>query len=359
MRIIAGMILFLLLAGAFAPAATVSLEPIPFKPRAEAYEAWSRFYVVSLIYLKVDYTVKSAELLSRLQKEFADKNVTVYALIPDSINAVKEFAEANSNLNFTVKPDPDLKTARGLYKRTNRYPECGIFNHSGKLLWSGNPLDVEMMLKKITAGKYSEREEIRISALDSSLQAALHSGDPRIIGQAADQLLAVRPEQLSAVNAKAYSLEIARDAGGLEKFFRGRIQKFPAEPVNYLMLLEASLRIPELSSKTPALAQEFISKFPEDVDNINAVAWSLLNNAPYDAEAFSAACQAGRILQKHPRAANSSRVLATRALIAYRQCDLGKAITLIKRAQAQAVSRNEKNMLSGLEKYFNRVKEEK
>ena len=362
MRFIAGIILTLLLTPVFSPAAiTVSTEPIPLKYRAEGREAWSRIYVISLIYPKVGYTVKSAELLSKLQKEFAGKSVTVYALIPDSGNAIKEFAEANSNLTFTVKPDPELKTTRRLYQRSaaQGFPECGIFNYAGKLLWSGNPLDLEMMLKKITSGKYSEREEIRISALDSSLQAALRSGDPKIIGQAADQLLTLRPEQLSAVNAKAYSLEIAGDVAGLEKFFRGRIQKFPDEPVNYLMLLEAALRIPELNGQLPLLAEEFIKKFPDDIENINAVAWSLLNNAPFDAAAFAVVCKAGKLLQAHPRAANSSRVLATRALIAYRQCDLDKAITLVKRAIAQAGSIKEKNMLTGLEKYFNQVKVEK
>lgn len=361
MRIIAGIIGMLLLFPASSPALTVSTEPIPFNAKAEGREAWSRIYAVSLIYLNVDYTVKSAELLSKLQKDFADKNVTVYALIPDSGNAIKEFARANKNLDFTVKQDTDLKIASRLYKRTTQqgFPECGIFNHSGKLLWAGNPLDLEMMLKKITSGKYSEREEIRISALNTGLQAALRSGDPKIIGQAADQILAIRPEQLSAVNAKAYSLEIAGDAAGLEKFFRSRIARFPAETVNYLMLLEASLRIPELNQQIPVLAKEFINKFPDDVDNINAVAWSLLNNAPFNAEAFKVVCLAGKLLQSHPRAANSSRILATRALIAYRKCDLAKAITLVKRAMAQAGSINEKNMLATLEKYFNQVQEEK
>ena len=54
MRFIAGIILTLLLTPVFSPAAiTVSTEPIPLKYRAEGREAWSRIYVISLIYPKV------------------------------------------------------------------------------------------------------------------------------------------------------------------------------------------------------------------------------------------------------------------------------------------------------------------
>lgn len=341
--------------------AAVRINPdnkLPFNYRANSRDAWSNIYVFAQIYPNVNYTVRSAGLLSKLQKEFRSKNVTVNVLIKSSGKALEDFVANFPEWDFTVTADPESKIASRLYRSKKDFPECSIFNHAGKILWSGSPLDLEMMLKKITSGQYSEREEIRISALAASLQAALRSGDPRTIIQSADQLLAARPEQLSAVNAKAYALEISGDIAGLEKFFRSRIKRFPDDTGNYIMLLEAALRLPPLQRQAPALAREFIKTFPNDAENINAVAWSLLTNLAFDAEAFSAACHAVRVLEKHPRA-NSSRVLTTRALIAYRKCDLAKAVTLIKRAQIQTNSISEKAMLSGLEKYFNQIKVEK
>ena len=212
-----------------------------------------------------------------------------------------------------------------------------------------------MMLKLITGKKYSERTEIRIAALSSSLQAALRTGDPNLIGQAADQILALRPEQLSAVTAKAYSLEIAGDIAGLEKFFNDRIKRFPQVQENYFMLLEASLRLHPLAATAPQTAKSFIQNFPNEFESISAIAWTLLNNAPFDAAALAVVSDACAILQKAPAASVSGKILTTRALFAYRSCKLQEALNLLRQAYERTGNAQEKAFVKNMLEYLKAV----
>lgn len=342
--------LYLPLAGA----PQISTERINFQHRAIGKAAWEQIYVVSLIYPHVPHTVQSGEILTRMQQKYRKNQVNIIVLMPSTNDNISKFASDYPEFDFTVVPDPEFKYLSRLYKRQKTFPQTGIFNNAGKLLWSGDPLDLPMMLKIIIDKKYSEREEIRISALNSGLQAALRTGNPDLIGKAADQILALRPEQLSAVNAKAYSLEIARDSEGLKKFFQDRIKRYPKAPENYFMLLEASLRIAELANTAPQTARSFIQAFPADVESINAVAWSLLNRAPFDAQAFAVVRDCCNILQKSPEKA-TGKILMTQALFAYRCCKLPEARQLAKQAAAKAVNAQEKLFIKNFSEYLNMI----
>jgi mannitol-1-phosphate/altronate dehydrogenase len=145
------------------------------------------------------------------------------------------------------------------------------------------------------------------------------------------------------------------DFAGLEKFFRERIKKYPQEPANYFMLIEASFRHPALNRTAPAIAREYFKKFPENSTEINAICWSLLNQLPYSAEAFAAVCAGEKLLQ-NAKAANESRILVTRSLIAYRKCDLKMANHYAKKAQSAARNTTDKAFINELLKYYQAVK---
>lgn len=335
-----------------------STDNIKFDSTLQGRAAWEKIYVLNVIYPQLPYSVRSGEILSSLSKNPKLQKVRFFALVPAPLAAVQKFAQEHPEFDFTICADMDLKGLRHfLGKNASAVNPANIFNAAGKLLWSGDAIDLPMMLKLITQNKYSERNEIRMSALSSNLQAALRSGNPRLIRESAEKILQLRPEQLSAVNAKAYALESSGNTAELEKFLRERLQRFPQAEENYFMLIEVAFRRPQLAHAAPEIARIYIEKFPGKTANIASIAWSLLNNQPYSAEAFAAAALAVKKLESLPEAEQNSRIIATRAIFAYRRCDLAQAKKLTQAALKKAPGQADRNMLENLLKYFRKVSE--
>ena len=333
---------------------TKGLAELDFDKKATGKAAWQNIYITAIVYPQLPYSVKACEIISNLQKKHPAR-LKVFAIVPDTVANVQKFAAQNPELDLTVCADEKFQETSKLLGAN--FQQCSIFNRSGKLLWSGEAIDLDMMVKKILANHYSEQEEARIAALTSALQASLRSGNPAMIIQSADRILALRDVQLSAVNAKAYALEMSGDFTGLEKFFRERIKKYPQEPANYFMLLEAAFRNPVMQKIAPAIAREYFARFPNNGDMINAIAWSLLNQMPYDSEAFSAAVAAEKILTANPAFAKQPRVLVTRSLTAYRKCDLQQAVNFAQQALKLTANEIDKAFIANLLKYYQQIKQ--
>ena len=329
------------------------LSALDFDRNARGKAAWEQLYVTAVLYPELAYSLKGGDILTQLKREYPTK-IKAIGIIPAKLDFVQKFAQQHRTMDITMCADENLTETIKLLGQN--FQQSSIFDRSGKLLWSGEAIDLPMMIKRIYSKKYSEREEIRIAALVSALQAALRSGNPRMISQSADMILNLRPEQMSAVNAKAFALENSGDHKALETFFRDRIKRFPNDANNYFMLIEASFRNPAMSGIAPEVAQEYFQKFPQDTVGINAVCWSLLNKLPFNAEAFKAVCAGENILKKSP-AAGSSRILATRSLIAYKKCHLRQAIAFATHALNLADTPQDKAFLTELLRYYQATKE--
>ena len=306
---------------------------IKFNYRAIGSSAWEKIFVISVIYPQVDYSVRAGAILTSLKNQYKEQNAEFFALLPVKPENLEKFAAIHSEFDFTLISDVDLKYMQKLLggKQTTFF-QTSIFNNAGKLLWSGETVDLPMMLKRIINKQYSEREEAQFAVLTSSLQAALRSGSAKVISDAADEILRRRPEQISAVNAKAYSLELAGDIAGLEKFYRERIRRYPEEKANYFTLINTACRINVLNNTAPEIADEFIKKFPADIANVNAVMWSLLNGLPYSAAALKVVLKWEKLLAQLPEKEETAQILMTRSLLASRCGKIAQAIKFCEKA---------------------------
>ncbi len=312
---------------------------IKFNYRARGSAAWEKTFVVSVIYPQAPFSVQAGAILTTLKKQYKDKNTEFFALLPVKAESLEKFASAHPEFDFTLISDIDLKYLRKLLgRKQTSFFQTSIFNNAGKLLWSGEAVDLPMMLKRVLNKQYSEREEIQIAALTSSLQAALRSGNAKVISDAADEILRVRPEQLSAVNAKAYSLELAGDIDGLEKFYRERITRYPEEKANYFAFINTACRIDVLNDIAPEIANKFIQKFPSDINNVNAVMWNLLNKLPYNPQALKVVLKWEKLLRAVPENALTAPILMTGSLLASRCGRIAEAIKLCERAISKSAT---------------------
>lgn len=109
----------------------------------------------------------------------------------------------------------------------------------GKLLWKGAPSDLEGVLSRILAGKFSLSAQIRIELLRKELQSAVQAGLPEVILHSADAILAVDPADKTAIQAKLYVYDGRGDDKHSCDFLLERCAKTPGDPVLRLMLLNS------------------------------------------------------------------------------------------------------------------------
>jgi len=329
--------------------------PIPARNKAAARVRTARIFVVTALYRNLPFSVNSGAMLGQLQRRYRAAGVRVFGVFGDDAATIRKFAARHPEFDFTLCADPSFQTfAKLTGGEANAFSRATIVNEDGKILWSGDPIDLGMMLERITSDRYSESEEARLAELNTALAAALRSGEPNLIEQASDQILAVRPEQISALNAKAFALENRRDYAALGAFLKRRIRRYPAMPEAWYMLLDLSCRIPELSGELPEVVRGFFRQFPDDCAGQVAVVWSLLNNAPQQSLPLILASESLRGLAARETAIPAearNRYLAARALFSCRIGDFDAAIRDSETALAAAAGEAEKSYLKTLLEY--------
>ena len=339
-----------------APEVIEGPAPIPAQNRNSTRGRTDKLFVVTALYRNLPFSVNSGAMLGKLQRQYRQAGVQIFGVFGDDKATVRKFAEEHPEFDFTLCADPSFQTFVKLTGGdANAFSRATIVNEDGKTLWSGDPVDLAMMLERITKDRYSESEEARLAELNTVLQAALRSGEPGLIEQAADKVLAVRPEQISALNAKAFALENRRDYAALGAFLKKRVRRYPAMPEAWYMLIDLACRVPQLANELPEAVRGFFRQFPGDAEGKIAVVWNLLNNAPQQSMPLILASEgladlAGR--EAAVPAAARSRYLAARALYSCRIGDFEAAIRDSEEAIAAAGSEGEKAYLKTFLEYY-------
>ena len=77
----------------------------------------------------------------------------------------------------------------------------------GKIVWKGVPQELENVIRDIQSGKFSFDSQLKIEILHKDLQNAIQTGLPSVILATADKVLALRPDDQIAIQAKLFVFE--------------------------------------------------------------------------------------------------------------------------------------------------------
>lgn len=91
--------------------------------------------------------------LTKIQKQFKDKGVTVIGISNEDLETVKSFvAKQGDNMNYTVAVDTGRKASAGYMRAYNQQgiPTAFIVDGSGNIAWFGHPMnDLDAELTKL------------------------------------------------------------------------------------------------------------------------------------------------------------------------------------------------------------------
>ena len=77
----------------------------------------------------------------------------------------------------------------------------------GKIVWKGVPQELENVIRDIQSGKFSFDSQLKIEILHKDLQNAIQTGLSSVILATADKVLALRPDDQIAIQAKLFVFE--------------------------------------------------------------------------------------------------------------------------------------------------------
>jgi hypothetical protein len=77
----------------------------------------------------------------------------------------------------------------------------------GKIVWKGVPQELDTVIRDIQSGKFSFDSQLKLEVLHKDLQNAIQTGLPSVIIATADRILALRPDDQIAIQAKLFVFE--------------------------------------------------------------------------------------------------------------------------------------------------------
>ena len=82
-----------------------------------------------------------------------------------------------------------------------------IVADGGRIVWKGAPQELDTVIRDIQTGKFSFESQLKLESLHKDLQNAIRAGLPSVIVSHADNILAIRPDDQIAIQAKLFVLE--------------------------------------------------------------------------------------------------------------------------------------------------------
>ncbi len=77
----------------------------------------------------------------------------------------------------------------------------------GKIVWKGVPQELENVIKDLQSGKFSFDSQLKLEVMHKDLQNAIQTGLSSVIVSTADKILALRPDDQIAIQAKLFVYE--------------------------------------------------------------------------------------------------------------------------------------------------------
>ncbi len=82
-----------------------------------------------------------------------------------------------------------------------------IVADDGKIVWKGVPQELETVIRDLQSGKFSFDSQLKLEVMHKDLQNAIQTGLPSVIIATADKILALRPDDQIAIQAKLFVYE--------------------------------------------------------------------------------------------------------------------------------------------------------
>ena len=278
-------------------------------------------------------------LLSYLQKKYRDKGLKIIAVTREDEGTVTKFIEANMTaLSFGIVLDDQSISTLTYMGESRIFPKVFIIGNGNQLIWSGEAIDLPTVLDKFYNGRFNLSKQREISKLTQELQIAMMQSKNELVRSIAQRILEIDPEDGFAFRTTMFAYESDDKTDEAIQFLSKMIKDNPKIARFNFIKIDFIARYPAFSKELLPAAEAFLINFANSPDELNNLAWALVDRFPYLPGtleiAWKAADKACNAVEKNGTDEQKSACFNTMALIYYKCGMLQQAIDTQKRVSA-------------------------
>ena len=202
--------------------------------------------------------IRTIPLLGDLQKRYAGQGLKIVSFTSDPIDEVRRFLEIYP-MEYSSFIDKGGITTVNYMAADNRntIPHAFLFDRSGAMVWTGNPLDnLESRIKQVIAGTLNREKALAIRDARRNLQAAFAAQDIDGMLEFLKDLQVIEPDnaQYYQVNYRIIAELGVGDAADVNELFNLWYQGCRDQPEGLMVLSTIALEQGPPQFRNPELA---------------------------------------------------------------------------------------------------------
>ncbi len=291
--------------------------------------------VVVFLQTRASNCDESLNLLNNLHENYL-KGVRIAVAAPDSVEDVQAMLKRRPDFRLSVGVDQERKITATYMSGSILYPMAFVIDDSGSILWNGELVDLEEMIRSYLDGSFDLERQKKLAPLMDELQTLLRQVNDRRLKNVVDSILKIDPGNAAALRIRLFALE---STGRLEEAWQlidSQIKGRPTLARLYFAALDLASRYPTASERIPTLLNDYSVSILDDPRSDNLMAWTLLSRFQNDTNALRTAVtlakRAEMQLKKDAPIGLRASVLSTRSLVSYRLGKVSDAIRLEQEA---------------------------
>lgn len=208
----------------------------------------------------------------------------VAVVTPDAEYDAKLFMKRHPDVRVRMIIDSERKVTPLFMAGSMLYPMAFLYDADGKILWSGEAVDLPEMMESAVNGRIDAARQRKIALLLDEMQQRMRTGEERPLRQTAEKIFSLDPANPSALRMRLFSLENQGNISGAWELVNARIKAAPGKLRLYYTAIDLMRRHRELQKMLPQLTEQFV-KSASTPGELIAFGEALLMNFPENASA--------------------------------------------------------------------------
>jgi len=164
-------------------------------------------------------------------------------------------------MDYRVARDNERKTFKQYMENQTGIPTAFVVGKDGLIAWRGHPLELDNVIKDIMAGNFDLDKQKKISGIRKQMQAAMQTGDIKLLTRLAENILSLEPEDNLALRVRMMLFERQQQADRAVTFLEKMIEK-KADSAKLHFLLMGMVK----QERRREIAEKIFQKFAADGD---------------------------------------------------------------------------------------------
>ena len=280
----------------------------------------------------------SFPLLMKLKKKYPEDKIVFLAITKEKQDAVQEFLDNTPQKpNFRIGIDSEGEITKKYIGDIGGFPQIFIVDKSHRILWNGNPLDLEMVLEDLFKGTFDPDLQEKITTLHKKLQGNMQLERIPAAISTIEEIMKLDPADTLAMRVRLYLFERSQKLPDAIPFVEQLIEKSPETSSLYFVKLDIMNRVGKSPDEIRAFSKVIFDKFNSSPDVLEHIAWSAafrmpIGRAPLEIALDSIEKAVAMLLEsKENTPVKMADYLETEARIYYMIGKLAKALELQER----------------------------